>query len=143
MEKATREQFLDCLQTSWQHFVAHFYSLPPQEQLDFLAKQGYAAFPDLLAHVVAWWQDGSAWIKEKGSDPSLPLPEIDVDAFNAAAVKKFAAVSTDEMIRLYESQRRAIVELVSSLPETILNYDNVNLRLYYEILSHWKEHELN
>ena len=36
-----------------------------------------------------------------------------------------------------------MVELVSSLPETILNYDNVNRRLYYEILSHWKEHELN
>ncbi len=142
MEKITRQQFLDRLQNSWQPLVARFYSLDPQEQAAYLEKQGYAAFPDLLAHVIAWWQDGAAAIARLRTDPSLPLGDYDVDEFNARAVEKFKPLSREEVIRAYETQRQGMVELVNSLSEAELNYPNVNLRLYYEIMMHWMEHEL-
>ncbi len=142
MEKITRQQFLDRLQNSWQPLVARFYGLAPQEQAAYLEKQGYAAFPDLLGHVIAWWQDGAAAIADLRKDPTLPLAEYDVDKFNAEAVKRFKPLSREEVIRAYENQRQVMVELVQSLPEAELNYANVNLRLYYEIIMHWTEHEL-
>ena len=58
MEKVTRAQLIDRLENSWRPFVARFYCLAPQAQQAYLSKQGYAAFPDLLAHVIAWWRDG-------------------------------------------------------------------------------------
>ena len=141
MEKVTRAQLIDRLENSWRPFVARFYCLALQAQQAYLSKQGYAAFPDLLAHVIAWWRDGVNVIAELRQDPSLALPDYDVDVFNAAAVQKFKLMGKDEVIQAYEAQRQAMVDLVKALPEAELNYGNVNLRLYYEILMHWTEHE--
>ena len=143
MEKISREQFLDCLQNNWLAYVSRFNALPPHEQAAFLKKQGYARLGDLLAHIIAWWQDGAQFIVALRLYPSLPLPEFDVDAFNARAVAKYAALSDSELILAYETQRRAMVSLVEGLSGAELDTEKINTRLYYEIISHWTEHELN
>jgi len=143
MEKITREQFLDCLQTLWLPYPGLFNGLPALEQEAFLKKQGYARLGDLLAHIIAWWQDGERFVEALRINPGLPLPEFDVDAFNAQAVAKFGGFSDSELIQAYKMQRRAMVSLVEGLSGAELDIDKINKRLYYEIISHWTEHELN
>ncbi len=143
MEKITREQFLDRLQNSWLPFPGRFYTLSALDQAAFLKKQGYARLGDLLGHIIAWWQDGVSFIEAARGDPSLPLPEIEVNAFNAAAVARFTHLSDAELVQVYETQRQVMVSMLNSLTAAELERDNINTRLYYEIISHWAEHELN
>ena len=143
MEKITREQFLDRLQHCWQPLVRRFQGLSAPEQNAFLAKQGYATLSALLAHIIAWWQDGAQVIAQLRADPSLTLREYDVDRFNARAVKKFSPLSEAALIQMYEQQRQVMVALVNSLSDAELDHRQINTRLYYEIIMHWNEHELS
>jgi hypothetical protein len=143
MGKKTREEFLDRLDNCWQNLIERFQGLPPQEQDAYLKKQGYATLPDLLAHVCSWWQDGTQEISRMRADPAHPFRNYDVDPFNAEAVKKFSGVGQAQVFQTYTSQRQAMVDLVNNLTADELDQTNINTRLYYEIIQHWAEHELN
>jgi hypothetical protein len=138
----TREQFLNCLTHNWQSYLDRFQRLSVEQRLEFLQKQGYRSFADLLAHIVSWWQDAVPVIERMRQDPALPLADYDVDEFNARAVSKFSNLSEAEMLQAYTAQCKVMRELVSALPEGELAQPNINKRLYYEILMHWTEHPL-
>jgi hypothetical protein len=142
MEKISRDQFLERLEGDWRQYVDRFFRQSPQDQKEFIAKQGYVNLSGLLSHIIAWWQDGVQEVAKMSHDPALPLEEIDVDAFNAQAVQRFSELNEVEIIGRYEAQRQRMADLVRNLPEAVLNFDNVNTRLYYEIIGHWTEHEL-
>ena len=142
MPKITREQFLDRLQSSWQNYAGRFYRLSPQAQKIFLEKQGYAKLAGLLGHIVAWWQDGVEQVQKMRVDPAFTNPDYDVDLFNARAVEKFGSLDESEVVRIYETQRRAEVDLVSRLTKAELESESINTRLYYDIIMHWDEHPL-
>jgi hypothetical protein len=143
MDKRTRGEFIDRLENSWQNIVERFDAFSPDEQAAYLAQQGYTRLADLLAHVVAWWQDGMKEISLMRADPRHPLCEYEVDEFNARAVERVRGVSPETMVQVFKTQRQAMVDLVNSLSEDELNQHNINMRLYYEIIQHWAEHELN
>lgn len=143
MEIVQREQFIDRLQHQWQPFVSRFQSLAAPEQRAYLNRQGYASFKDLLAHVISWWQEGAENIAQMRQDPSLALRDYDVDTFNAQAVARFHDRLEPEVVRTYQSQCQKMLDLVRSLPDAELYHEHINTRLYYEIIMHWKEHELN
>jgi hypothetical protein len=142
MDKRTRGEFLDRLDNSWQNLVERFDALSPDEQAAYLEQQGYARLADLLAHVVAWWRDGTKEIGLMRANPDRPLRGYDVDVFNAQAVERFSGVSPEEMVQDFKTQRRAMVDLVNGLSDEELDQMNINTRLYYEIIQHWAEHEL-
>ncbi len=142
MDKIAREQFQARLENEWQGLVTRFQRLPPSAQQAFLARQGYASLSGLLGHVIAWWQDSVIHIEQMRADPALPLPEYDVDAFNARAIEKFGACSESDILQTYAAQRRAMLELVNRLSDAEISQENINTRLYYEIIMHWTEHEL-
>lgn len=140
MSKITREQFLNRLETSWQTYPERFHQLSPEEQKAYLEQQGYATFPGLLSHVVAWWQDGAQVIERMRADPAFTNPDYDVDTFNAQSVAKFSSLPEPEMLHTYEAQRQAMCDLVTQLTDEELNRESINRRLYYEIIYHWTEH---
>jgi len=142
MEKISRDQFVDRLETDWGAFVERFQGLSAEEQKCYLEKQGYASFPELLSHVIAWWQDGTRVVADMRGNPGLPLPDYDVDDFNAQAVLKFGSISEPDVLQMFEDQRQAMLRLVTGLPEDDFSCGNINTRLYYEIMMHWQEHEL-
>lgn len=143
MDKRTRGEFLDRLDNSWQNLIERFDARSPDEQAAYLEQQGYARLADLLAHVVAWWQDGVKEISLMLADPEHPLRRYEVDVFNAQAVERVSGVSPEAMEQTFKTQQRAMVDLVNSLSEDELNQHNINMRLYYEIIQHWAEHELS
>ena len=143
MEKKSRAEFMDRLDNFWQNYIERFHALSLDDQAAYLKQQGYARLADLLAHVVAWWQDGEKEISLMRSDPKHPLRGYEVDEFNAQAVERVSGVSSEAMLEVFRTQQRAMVDLVNSLSEDELNQHNINMRLYYEIIQHWAEHELN
>jgi len=142
MTHISREQFLDVLAHVWGKYIERFQRLSPAQQADFLKQQGYATLADLLAHIVAWWQDGRAMVLKMLADPALQNPNYEVDVFNAQAVARFAELGQAKMIELYETERRGMAALVESLSDTELADERINTRLYYEIISHSQEHAL-
>jgi hypothetical protein len=143
MTQITREQFINLLKTGWGSYLKQFQSLSVEEQNAFLVRQGYAGLAELLAHVVAWWQDGSGKIAEMRADPAVKNPDYDVDSFNAQALRRFAGTSGAQMEELYETQRLAMLDLVESLSPAELADERINTRLYYEIVAHLQEHALD
>jgi hypothetical protein len=142
MDRISRETFQSRLRGDWQNYVERYNQLAPAEQQAFLKKQGYTRLGDLLGHVIAWWQDGAQMIAKMRTDPTYPLGDYDVDAFNAQAVERFRPCSDAEIIRLFLTQQQAMFSLVNSLSDEELAQENINTRLYYEIIMHWLEHEL-
>lgn len=142
MSTITRGQFIDRLNNNWQPYLNRFQCLSPEAQSAFLQKQGYASFSQLLAHIIAWWQDGAQAIAQMQQNPALPLANYDVDDFNARAVSRFSAMDEASISQAFEMQRQTMLLLVSHLPDSQLAQENINTRLYYEIMAHWTEHPL-
>jgi hypothetical protein len=93
MDGLTREQVMDALEQGWGTYVARFRQLTPEAQARSLARQGYARLADVLAHVLAWWNEALPAVEALQTDPGFASPDYDVDAFNAQAVQRCAALS--------------------------------------------------
>jgi hypothetical protein len=142
MIELTREQILDTLQHGWGTYVERFQRLSSKEQAAFLTKQGYARFADLLAHVIAWWEEGKLGVENLLVDPDFNSPNYEVDAFNAQAVQRFSQLDELTVIQSFESMRGALLDFVTSLPEDAFQNNKIVERLYIEVLDHLKEHEI-
>lgn len=143
MAKITRQQLLDRLHNNWQNYAGRFYLLSPQAQKAFLVKQGYANLAGLLGHMIAWWQDATIMVQSLRNNPDFTIQHYNVDAFNARAVEKFGSLDEGEVVGIYEAQRQVMVDLVSGLTDAELESQEINARLYNEIIGHWDEHPLD
>lgn len=142
MADLTRNELLAALNDGWGTYIARYRALPPGEQQQWLAAQGYVRFSDLLAHVVAWWVDGQQVIAHVAADPGYPLRDYDVDVFNAEAVAQYVAMDEDAMIATYERARAAWIPLIEGLSDVAFWNPKIADRLYPEIIGHLSEHAL-
>jgi hypothetical protein len=142
MKPLTRDTAVHALQSGWGSYVERFRRLPEDAQQAFLRQQGYASLGDLLAHVIAWWQDAMPKIIVYLEDPQARPAEYDVDAFNAQAVRRFRGMSEVEMVGQFEATRQELIGLVESIPEWAFDDERVTRRLYAETLGHLEEHRV-
>lgn len=142
MEQSFRAQLLDQLEHGWGTYVTRFSQLTPADQTAFLQKQGYARLADLLAHVIAWWERALLKVPRRLADPQLPQEEIDVDAFNGAAVARFRDWEESAVIARFDARRRAWIDLVQSLPTEALADERIHWQLNIEIIGHLEEHAI-
>jgi hypothetical protein len=142
MPEITRMQVLDCLEREWGGYVDRFHVLPAGEQAEWLTKQGYQRFADLLAHVMAWWNEGFAAVSLLAGGQEVGNKEYDVDAFNAQAVERSAALDQAAVESAFEAQRKQWVAFVSGMPEATFAEHGVADRLCVEIIEHYAEHAL-
>lgn len=137
---APRFLVLDTLQREWEGYIERFQSLPEEKQKAFLEKQGFARFRDVVAHVIAWWEDGLQAIDAISKDPAYQQTEIDTDAFNAQAIEIFGKLDEIEVEKKFESTRQGLIELVISLPDEIFNHKDVQAWLRSDVIDHYFEH---
>ena len=142
MTELTRAQLLDTLQHGWATYVGGFQSLSSEAQAEFLVKQGYARFTDLLAHIIAWWEEGKRVIESLADDPDFAPPEYDVDLFNAQAVERFGSWPEVAVIEAFEHMRATWPDLVARLPDDAFHNQNIANRLRLEVVAHLSEHQL-
>ncbi len=140
MTELTREQVVSTLRDDWGTYVERFERLSPEARAAFLARQGYARLADLLAHVVAWWEEGLQAIPALLDDPNLSSPDYDVDTFNAQAVERFRGLDELAVIRAFEAVRQAWLDLVARLPDDALRNRRITDRLHIEVIGHLAEH---
>jgi hypothetical protein len=143
MDQITRQSVLDLLNGDWADYVARFQGLSPCAQAAFLEQQGYKRLADLLAHIVAWWEEGLQAIQRYKNDPAARQPEIEVDRFNARAVEKVRAVSEAEEIRVFEDARHKFAEAVQKLSDEDFKDERVLNQIKWELVNHLEDHRIN
>ena len=136
----TRERVLETLEQQWRTYISQYQALAPAAQADFLKRQGFPRFQDLLAHVIAWWDEGISVISSVRDDPYFVCRELDTDAFNAEAVKQFGKFEEAEIFRRYEATRLKLLGLVGGLTEAVLNKPDVQDWLEADVIEHYDEH---
>lgn len=139
MAEFTKELFVQALE-EWGRYTEVFAGLPADEQADFLKRQGYTSLRDLLAHVGVWWEEARGIIDETVKHGGRPARKYDFAAFNAAALKRFKDVPEAEFMAWYESERRLMLALVSSLTDEQLSLRRMCSWLDGVVLEHLKEH---
>ena len=136
------EQFMNSLANDWGNYVARYQALAPAEKEPFLQKQGYTRFADLLAHVVAWWLLCLKDLENFIESGEYKEQNIDVDAFNAKAVRDFKQLDEAAAIRSFEQTREALLDLLQNLPEELRTKPELLKRLNMETAGHFAEHAI-
>ncbi len=139
----TREQILELLHTGWGTFVDGFQRLSPTAQTAYLRQQGYARFADLLAHIIAWWEEGLHAIPVMLADPDHVASEHDVDQFNARAIERFHDLAEPAVIAIFNDLLQQWLQLVSSLSDVAFQSNQISDRLHIELIGHFEEHRLS
>lgn len=138
----TRKRVLDLLRGDWANYVGRFQGLSAAGQAAFLEKQGYKRLADLLAHIVAWWDEGLQAILRYQTDPAARQSEIDVDSFNALAVEAVQSMSDADEIRAFEDTRLRFIEGVNALSEDDFGDERVLNQIRWELVNHLEEHRI-
>ena len=143
MPEITREQTLDALQNGWETYVRRFHQLPLEAQEEFLARQGFARFADLLGHVTAWWQEGEMVINGILKDPDYRWASYDVDAFNAQAVSRFSELDEPDVVNSFNLARISFVAMVNDLPDEAFANKKIASWLYADVIEHLQDHDIS
>ena len=138
----TCKQILESLHIDWGTFVDRYQCLSPEAQAVYLQQQGYARFADLLAHVIAWWQEGLAVIPAMLSNLAYTSPDHDVDQFNAQAVARLHDLDESAIVSIFVDLQQQWIDLVNGLPAEAFQDARIAQRLHIEIIGHYAEHSL-
>lgn len=133
---------LDLLENGWATYIQDFQQIDPDRQKEFLSKQGFESFHDLLAHIIGWWEEGARIINGMLHSPAFTWQDPDVDPFNAELVRKFSTWSDDDLFKHYESLRLALIDLVERLPEDAFSNRDIESWLADDIVHHYDEHAI-
>ncbi len=139
---APRFLALDILEREWTAYPGRFRALPEEAQRAFLEKQGFARFPDIAAHIAAWWDEGQRLIDAVAKDPGYNPGEVDVDGFNARVLQLFAPLDEEAVWRTYESSRRALIELLMNLPADVYSHKEVQSWVKSDVIDHYFDHAM-
>lgn len=133
---------LDLLENEWAEYIGNFNRLDEEKQREFLSKQGFETFHDLLAHVIGWWEEGARVISGILNSPSFTWEPSDVDAFNRELIEKFSTWSDDDLFEHYESVRRAMLDLIANLPDNAFLNRDIEGWLRDDVAAHYDEHSI-
>ena len=139
----TRQELLDNLCKDWKTYPERFNQLTPDRQAAFLKSQGYESFHDLLAHILAWWEEADKIVTSILDNMELPRKEYDINAFNAAALEHFQSWQEADMLIHFENVRQSLLTLVVEIPESGLVNPRINGWLKACVVEHFKEHDIS
>ena len=137
---APRFLALDMLEREWAAYPGRFQALPDEKQRAFLEAQGFARFPDIAAHIAAWWDEGQVLIGAVVKDPDYNPGEVDVDGFNARVLQLFAPLDEEAVWKKYESSRLALIELLMNLPADVYDHKEVQNWVKSDVIDHYFDH---
>ena len=126
----------------WGELPAQFQQLTPDQQKRYLFVQGYQCFPDLLAHVSAWWERGMRLIAQYRAHSSFTAPAVNVDEFNAQAVAHVRGKSGDEVPQAFENARQRFLELLGELSDKDQQDPRIIRQIEMEVIAHFQEHKI-
>lgn len=130
----------DILENEWATYVEDFDQLDEEGKKEFMGKQGFGNFHDLLAHIIGWWEEGARIINGILNEPGFTWEDPQADAYNLELTRKYSAWSNEDLIRHYESVRMKMLDLAVNIPdEAFLNAD-IEGWLSADIVHHYEDH---
>ena len=133
---------MDLLKNEWTEYIENFSRLDDEKKKEFLSKQGFDNFHDLLAHIIGWWEEGARIISGILEKPGFTWESHDTDAFNRELLKKYSEWSDDELYQHYEMVRTVMFELISSLPADTLQNADIEGWLKDDVIAHYDDHSI-
>ncbi len=133
---------VDLLENEWAEYIANYNKLDDEKKQEFLSKQGFATFHDLIAHVAGWWEECLRIVSGIMDSPSFTWETRDTDAFNRELTEKYAAWSDADLFAHFESLRRALLELVTDLPNDAFANADIEAWLKDDVVGHYDDHPI-
>ncbi len=133
---------VDMLENDWATYIEDFKRLDEEKKKEFLSKQGFANFHDVVAHVVGWWEEGARIIAGITDSPAFTWENLDADAYNRELVRKYGTWSDDDLFQHYESVRLAMLDLTADLPDDAFLNDDIEGWLKDDVVGHYDEHPI-
>jgi hypothetical protein len=138
----SRALVMDTLENEWAGYMERFGQLDAGKQKEFLSKQGFENFRDIVAHVIGWWEETLRVVNRTVENPGYVWEGRDVDVFNAELVKKFSTWSKSDLSIQYENVRRSLMELVEELPDDAFKNQEIESWLAADAVRHYDDHAL-
>jgi hypothetical protein len=138
----SRFMTMDLLENEWAEYIADFNHLGEEKKKEFLSKQGFENFHDLVAHVIGWWEEGARIISGILDTPGFTWTEPSADEYNIELTQKYKSWSDDDLFKHYDNVRRALIDLVADLPDdAFLNMD-IEGWLAADVVDHYDGHPI-
>ena len=131
---------LDMLKNEWATYIEDFDHLDDDKKKEFLTKQGFESFHDLLAHIIGWWEETAHIIAGILDSPNFTWENRDADKYNAELVKNYSKWSDNDIFLHYESVRVVLLELTAELPEDAFLNKDIEQWLMDDVVGHYDEH---
>jgi len=134
---------VDMLENEWGTYIADFNQLEAEKQNEFLSKQGFENFHDLLAHIIGWWEEGARIITGIVNNPGFTWESHDTDAFNVELTEKYSTWTDDDLFKHYEAVRLALMDLTANLPDDFFLNKDIEGWLRDDVVEHYNEHAVS
>lgn len=136
----TKGRTLEYIEQEWGTYVERFQRLPKAKQEKRVKEQGYERFSDMLAHILAWWEEGMGVIRAVAEGREFERKKYDYDAFNAGAVAKYRDWDEAEFMAHFEKTRQKMGADLRSMNEAVFENRRVRSWLNGIVHHHAREH---
>src|SRR5215208_5304754 len=138
----SKQRALDYVGLEWGTYVERFNRLPKEEQKKRVKEMGFESFRDVLAHILAWWEEGMGILHAIAEERPFERKKYDFDAFNAEAIAKYKPWNEKEFLAHFETTRQKMEAGLRSMNEAVFQNRRVRGWLKAIILHHAREHLL-
>lgn len=136
----SKQRTLDYVEHEWGTYVERFNHLTKEEQQKRVNQMGYESLRDLLAHILAWWEEGMGIILAIAEDRPFERKRYDFDLFNAEAVAKYKPWDEAKFMAHFEKTRQKMAADLALLNETTFENRRIKAWARAVILHHAREH---
>ncbi len=135
-----KKRTLDFLEIEWGTYVERFNRWPKEDGIKRVNDQGYQQLRDMLAHVLAWWDEGMEIILAIAEKREYARKKYDFDAFNANAIAKYRTWDEQEFFAHFEKMRQKTVASLSSMNEAAWEDVRAQRWIHAVFIDHAREH---
>jgi hypothetical protein len=136
----TKGRTLEYIDQEWGTYVERFLHLPREEREKRVKAQGYERFRDMLAHILAWWEEGMGVIRAIAEERPFERKKYDFAIFNAEAVAKYRDWDEAEFMAHFEQTRQKMEADLRSMKEAVYENRRVKAWLRTAIIHHARTH---
>ena len=135
-----KQRVIDFVEIEWGTYIERFNRLPELDGMQRIRRHGYERFRDMLAHILAWWEDVMPAILALAEKRELERKKYDFDAFNAEAVAKYKDWDESEFLAHFEKTRQKAAADFRSMNEAAFDDKRIWGRIYGIFIHHAREH---
>lgn len=136
----TKQRTLDFMEHEWGTYVERFQRLPNEVQEQRVRNMGFESFRDLLAHILAWWEEGMGVIRAIAEEREFERKKYDYDTFNEEAVAKYKPMDESQFMALFEKTRKEMTADLKGMNDAVFENRRVQNWLNGIIFHHAREH---